>query len=371
MNDIKQLAADLASQGKVSLFQTAEGTDKEYHAEIKANGNAFDVQYRYGRRGSALKVANKNTAPLERAAADALLLKIVKEKLGGGYTPSEEGVAYQDTALAGKVSGVLPQLLNPIEESELNAYNNNNDFWMQQKRDGERRMLAIEAGQVQGINRKGLFVATPQPLVDSIQSRLTFKGRTVLDGEIIGSVFYGFDILELDGVDMTGKPYSERLDALNTVLAVLGWDAPETAKSSADKIAFFADMKAMRAEGVVYKRADAPYNVGRPNSGGNALKFKFVETATVQVGQTNLGKRSVEIFVNSDAGLVSIGNVTIPPNAAIPAFGALIEVQYLYYFNGGSIFQPVFLRNRTDLSLADDVASLKRKPSDQDEKVAA
>lgn len=363
MTDIKQQAAELAAKGKVSLFQTAEGTDKEYHAEIKANGDAFDVQYRYGRRGSTLKVANKNTAPLDKEGADALLLKIVKEKLSGGYTPSESGESYQDTARAGLVSGVLPQLLNPIDASNLNSYNTNNDFVMQQKRDGERRMLIIQNGTVQGVNRKGLFVATPQVIVDAITSRFTVQGLTILDGEIIGTSFYGFDILELDGITLTAKPYIQRLEALNDVLAVLGWDAPETARTYAEKQAFFAQMQAINAEGVVYKNAYAPYNVGRPNSGGNALKYKFVESATLQVGKTNGTKRSVEIFANGDTGLVSVGNVTIPPNAAIPAEGSLIEVQYLYWYPGGSVFQPVYLALRTDLSIADDLSSLKQKPA--------
>lgn len=367
MTDIKQQAADLAAKGKVSLFQTAEGTDKEYHAEIKPNGDAFDVQYRYGRRGSTLKVANKNTAPLDKAAAEALLLKIVKEKLSGGYTSSEDGAAYQDTARAGLVSGVLPQLLNPIDSGNLNAYNTNSDFVMQQKRDGERRLLIIQDGTVQGVNRKGLFVATPQVIVDAITSRFTPKGLTILDGEIIGTVFYGFDILELDGISLTAKPYIQRLEALNDVLAVLGWDAPETARSYAEKQAFFTQMQAINAEGVVYKNAYAPYNVGRPNSGGNALKFKFVESATVQVGQTNPGKRSVEIFASDESGLVSVGNVTIPPNAAIPQPGALIEVQYLYWYPGGSLFQPIYLSERNDLSIADDLSSLKQKPSQEEQ----
>lgn len=41
--------------------------------------------------------------------------------------------------------------------------------------------------------------------------------------------------------------------------------------------------------------------------------------------------------------------MTIPANADIPEQGSLIDVKYLYAYKGGSIFQPTFLRPRTDV----------------------
>jgi bifunctional non-homologous end joining protein LigD len=62
--------------------------------------------------------------------------------------------------------------------------------------------------------------------------------------------------------------------------------------------------------------------------------------------------------------LVPVGNVTIPPNHAVPAAGEIIEVEYLYAYHGGSLYQPVYRGKRTDLDLdACTTVQLKYKPA--------
>ena len=77
---------------------------------------------------------------------------------------------------------------------------------------------------------------------------------------------------------------------------------------------------------MVFKRLDAPYTPGRPNSGGNQLKHKFYATCSAVVAKIN-DKRSVELRLLNGQGWISVGNVTIPPNFKVPAVGAVIEVQ--------------------------------------------
>lgn len=69
---------------------------------------------------------------------------------------------------------------------------------------------------------------------------------------------------------------------------------------------------------------------GRPASGGNILKFKFQATTTYSVAEINT-KRSVRIAAREPGAtkLVSIGNVTIPPNHAIPKVGQMVEIRSL------------------------------------------
>jgi bifunctional non-homologous end joining protein LigD len=51
---------------------------------------------------------------------------------------------------------------------------------------------------------------------------------------------------------------------------------------------------------------------------------------------------------------ISAGNVTIPPNHAVPAKGEVVECQYLYCFReSGSIYQPVYLGKRCDIPAAE------------------
>ena len=49
----------------------------------------------------------------------------------------------------------------------------------------------------------------------------------------------------------------------------------------------FDKLKEENREGIVFKKKSAPYTHGRPNSGGNMLKYKFYKTATFIVA--NIG----------------------------------------------------------------------------------
>ncbi|MEI6235740.1 MAG: DNA ligase, partial [Planctomycetota bacterium] len=127
--------------------------------------------------------------------------------------------------------------------------------------------------------------------------------------------------------------------------------------------------KQANAEGVVFKRADAPYTPGRPTSGGTQLKFKFVTTGSFFVAGANAGKRSVGLEALNDAGKsVFVGNVTVPANHTMPEVGSVVDVRFLYAFREGCLFQPVMLGVRDDLDLKDCVtAQLKYKPEENDD----
>ncbi len=51
--------------------------------------------------------------------AKRIFNKLVKEKMAKGYTPGEDGTPYQTPDDAERFTGILPQLLNPIEEAEV------------------------------------------------------------------------------------------------------------------------------------------------------------------------------------------------------------------------------------------------------------
>src|SRR5206468_2865830 len=107
---------------------------------------------------------------------------------------------------------------------------------------------------------------------------------------------------------------------------------------------------------------------GRPASGGMWLKFKFTTTGSFIVRRLNPDRRSVGLEVRDGRNGVEIGNVTIPSNATVPRLGSIVEVRYLYAFKGGSLYQPVFLGVRDDLTSRDcTVRQLKFKADDSDE----
>jgi bifunctional non-homologous end joining protein LigD len=131
-------------------------------------------------------------------------------------------------------------------------------------------------------------------------------------------------------------------------------------------------VRGSRGEGVALKRLDAPYRAGRPASGGNQRKFKFTESATCVVTSVSVSKRSVQVGVTDgrDGTCRDVGSVTILPNFPIPSVGAFVEVSYLYYFEGGSLYQPCYRGERDDKERADTFSSLKRKPADTEDEAA-
>src|SRR5512135_1548408 len=71
----------------------AEGrSDKVYEVDLCEVGtNQFVVNFRYGKRGAALKDGSKTVAPVKRDEAERTFDKLVRSKLEAGYV--EEGAA--------------------------------------------------------------------------------------------------------------------------------------------------------------------------------------------------------------------------------------------------------------------------------------
>ena len=140
-----------------------------------------------------------------------------------------------------------------------------------------------------------------------------------------------------------------------------------THNGAAAKRCIFDKLREENAEGAVFKRIGAPYSPGRPNSGGDQLKYKFVETASVIVNAIN-ARRSVAIAVWENTRLVSAGNVTVPAGQLIPQVGDVVEVRYLYAMPGsGSLFQPVYLGVRDDIAAAEctrDQLKFRKEPEE-------
>jgi bifunctional non-homologous end joining protein LigD len=121
----------------------------------------------------------------------------------------------------------------------------------------------------------------------------------------------------------------------------------ELSVATEDKRRRAAEILASNGEGFVFKRLDAHFEAGRSE---DSLKFKFTETATCLVLRQNV-QRSVAVGLRDETGtMIDLGNVTIPPSAALPAVGSLVEVQYLYRYDHGKFEQPVFKMPRADMT---------------------
>jgi predicted DNA-binding WGR domain protein len=348
-----------------SLYYREGSSDKEYHVRLEAKGDGFVVNTAFGRRGSTLSTGTKTAAPVSYDTALHLFERLVQEKQAKGYTAGANGTPYQPSANASQVSGLLPELLNAVvaQVARLVSY----PRWaMQEKQDGKRLLLRKQDGVITGINKLGLTVSVPETVVHTANE---LAGDFVVDGESIGDYLHAFDLLFLNGRDLRGESCNRRYTALLNLLAgglpkhikvVPCWTDPR------DKAAWLLTLQREKAEGVVFKLLSAPYTPGRPNSGGPQLKHKFVATLSAVVAQVN-AQRSVGLALLNHEGWQPVGNVTIPPNHPVPAVGAVVEVRYLYAHRDGSLYQPVYLGERSDVRQEDCVCSQLKFKRDDDE----
>jgi bifunctional non-homologous end joining protein LigD len=337
-----------------TLYYREGNSDKVYQAEIAPEGDGFLVTFAYGRRGSAMNTGSKTPSPVTYTQAKAIYDKLVKSKMAKGYTPGANGIAHSGTGREGRATAIRCQLANPVDPDRIDALLANPAIGVQEKLDGRRLLVHRKEGVITGINRNGLTVAIPTGLHDAIMA-LPHDG--LIDGELVGEKLHAFDLLELAGHDLRHQSAAVRIAGLlgllpnreTPSLAFVHIHTDTKLKSKA-----IEDVRVANGEGVVFKDMDAPYLPGRPNSGGAWLKWKFVESASFVTGRVNPGKRSVELLVLDDDAFVPAGNVTIPPNHEIPSAGTVVEVRYLYaYQESGSVYQPVYLGPREDISASD------------------
>ncbi len=350
----------------ITLYYREGSSDKVYQCAIEPTGkDRFAVTFAYGRRGSTLTTGTKTNEPVGYDDAKRIFDKLVKEKMNKGYTPGADGTPYKGSNTDKQPSGLLPQLLNPIEEADMPRLIRDHDYCAQEKFDGRRLLIRKQGAAIEGINKKGLVVGLPESVFQAVR---LFPGDCILDGESIGDVFHVFDLLELAGQDIRAKSYRERLVDLMNLLGSVQQRTirfVETAFTTEQKQRRLDQLKSARREGIVFKRLDAPYTPGRPNSGGSQLKHQFRVTLSAVVAKIN-AKRSVEIRLLGKDGWQVAGNVTIPPNQRIPVVGRVVEVRYLYAFpESGIVYQPVYLGERNDVEQTECVVSqLKFKAVD-------
>ena len=334
----------------ITLFYKQERSDKVYKVSLEESEDKYLVNFAYGRRGATLKTGTKTQTAVEYEKAKKIYDKLVLSKSAKGYVPDEDATptAYMVDSEQRK-TGVHCQLLNQIEEEELVALFEDDAWWMQEKKDGKRMLLQKSESETIAINRKGLSVGAPQSMVDSANE---IEKPFIIDGEAIDETLYLFDILSYNGQDLKEKPYAERYELLSSLKFGSNTLLVKTASTQEEKATLFKSLKEAQTEGVVFKKREAPYQAGRPNSGGTQLKFKFYETASVIVSAIN-DKRSVGMSLIEEGKEVFVGNVTISPNKEVPKLHEIIEVRYLYAYRGGSLYQPTFLGLRDDIERAE------------------
>jgi bifunctional non-homologous end joining protein LigD len=139
-------------------------------------------------------------------------------------------------------------------------------------------------GKVKLLTRTGLDWTHKYPAIAKALAALDAR-QAYLDGELCGVgpdgitavnivqlasdtsnaaalVFFLFDLLHLDGEDLRPRPVTERKERLGTLLANTAPSLHYSDHVAGQGPAFYEKAWAMRVEGIVSKRIDAPYTPG-------------------------------------------------------------------------------------------------------------
>ena len=212
-------------------------------------------------------------APSPKAKLAAEAGKAAAKKSNAADTPAEPIPEF-----------VAPQLCGTVDKPPAGAK------WIHEiKFDGYRVQVRVEAGQAVLRTRRGLdwttkfgaiakaAAALPDGLYDGEIVALDGEGRPdfpALQAAIAAEktdplVFFAFDLLHVDGIDLRKIPLGERKARLSAVL-----DKRRTGKATVrfvdhfevDGAALFASANELGLEGIVSKRLDSAYKSGRSDS---------------------------------------------------------------------------------------------------------
>ncbi len=204
------------------------------------------------------------------------------------------------------------------------------DAWLHEiKFDGYRVMIATGGGKATIFTRTGLDWTDKFPAIAKAAARL--PGAALIDGEVVAfkdgrpdfstlktaiseggdMVFMAFDLIEQDGDDIGESSTLDRKERLRVLLN----DAPDAIRFSEHVIgkgeALLEQMCRDGLEGVVSKRADAPYRSGRARAW---IKVKCVQRGRFRIvgwlpSDKRRGFRSLLLGQEGPGGLAYAGKV--------------------------------------------------------------
>ena len=291
-------------------------------------------------------------------------------------------------------------------------------FTYEAKWDGVRTLAFVDGGEVRLQTRNLLDCTKQYPEAHGVAEALTGGYQAILDGEVVAFdekgvpsfqrlqprmhqrdesavsrlrksvpvVYEVFDILYLDGEDLTRQPLRDRRKRLEAALEPMGAIRVSDGFPG-NGIALFKAVQEQGLEGIVAKRLDAPYVSGRSAAWVKIKSFKTMDcvvggwTAGQGGRQSTLG--SLVIGIYKDGALEPVGHVgsgfddrtlkellatlkehqsptspfAHPPHLNGPAtwcFPDLVcEVRYAEITRDGTLRQPTYLGLRSDIDPKD------------------
>ncbi len=219
-----------------------------------------------------------------REGAEAEIVKRMPESVLSGRTIEDvkAGVPAKAKAVPLPAFGkIAPQLATLVDDVPTHG-----DWVYELKYDGYRAITTLDEGEVRIASRNGKDWTDHFPTIAEALSHVRAK-TAVFDGEIAyvmddgrtdfqklqnalsGAadasrlVYFVFDLLHYDGVDLTTEPLEVRKDKLRTILAGEGPPLKLGDHVRGNGVEMFEQACKLGLEGIIAKRADKPYRAGR------------------------------------------------------------------------------------------------------------
>jgi len=253
----------------------------------------------------------------------------------------------EPAAARGAVAAPMPATMSPQLATAASVLPRGGRWLYEIKLDGYRILARIESGRARLFTRGGHDWTTKLPQLADELSRLHCRSAWV-DGEavVLGAdglpsfnalqnafdhrrsgeiVYFAFDLPYLDGHDLRGCPLEDRRALLTTLLRAGGERVRESAVFEADAASLLQSAQRLHLEGLMAKRADAPYVSRRSDTWlklKTHLRQEFViagftdrggDTAAAEVGSLVLG------VYDAQQRLLPAGSVGTGWNAATAA----------------------------------------------------
>ncbi len=294
----------------------------------------------------ATKTAVKRSAPAKKAVTK----KAVKEKAGDEHSTTELLKKAKASRFPGSLTPMLATLVDkPFDE----------DGWLYEiKWDGYRALAFLNKGKVELKSRnsksfnekfypvtKALQQWKINAVVDGEVAVINDKGisnfgalqnwRSEADGELL---YYLFDVLWLEGKDLTSLPLTERRMILDSIMP----DHPLIRQSKAfdeSGMHFFETAKKMGLEGIIAKKADSQYHPGARSP--EWLKIKANKRQEMVIGGFTRNDDSSKLFSALLLGVFDGGKLVYTGKAGT-GFNAKMQEEMMKQFKPLIIKTPPF-----------------------------
>jgi DNA ligase D-like protein (predicted ligase) len=202
------------------------------------------------------------------------------------------------------------------------------------KYDGYRTELLIQDGTARAMTRRAFDWSAKYPGIVEAAARLPVDSA-IIDGEVIVMdekgrtdfatlrsairwqpqrlVFVAFDLLHLDGQDLRIRPLLRRRELLQELIGEEGGAIQFSHHVAGLGSDFYQAVEKLGLEGMVSKRADAPYRSGR---GTSWLKAKCYQESTLEIAGVlrERGRPAIAYMVTPDRERRYVGGAFIQLN---------------------------------------------------------